>query len=250
MDKIRAVIIDDEKSLRLLLRQNLETEFSQTIQIVGEADDVEPGVALILEQKPAVVFLDIKMKKGTGFDLLNRIEEKNFEVVFVTAYDEYAVEAFQFSAFGYLLKPFKLSQLQTIIDKLLVQLKESATDKGKQLKVLIENYSGEQVQKLVIKNMSGFQVLELKQLVRLESEINYTHFYMSDGKKFTSSRTIKVYEELLAKHGFYRVHQQYVVNLGHVISYVKGEGGTAILSDSSEIPVAKKRKSGFLKRFL
>lgn len=250
MDRIKAVIIDDERTVRELLRGNLEQEFAHLIEVVGEADDVGPAVQVIKEVNPDVVFLDIKMKKGTGFDVLEQLGEQDFEVIFITAYDEYAVQAFKFSAFGYLLKPITLSELTLVLDKLSRHIEERKVAKGKRLKVLVENYAGEQVQKLVIKNMKGFQVLELKHILHLESENNYTHFHMVDGTRYTSSRTIKLYDELLAAHGFYRVHQQYVVNLGHVVRYQKGEGGSAELSDGTTVPVAKKRKSGFLKRFL
>lgn len=248
--RIRAVIIDDERSIRELLRQTLEQNFADIVEVVGEAEDVAPGADLIRTQQPDLVFLDIKMKRGTGFDLLEELGEQDFEAVFITAFDDHALEAFRFSAFGYLLKPVKLADLEKVLRKLSAQLEERVLAKSRRLKVLIEHYAGEQVHKLVIKNMRGFQVLELKQIVRLESEVNYTHFFTAKGAKHTSSRTIKHYDELLRAHGFYRVHQQHVVNLAHVVRYEKGEGGSVVLSDGVAVPLAKKRKPGFLQRFL
>ncbi len=247
---LRAVIVDDERTVRELLRGTLEQEFSDHIEVVGEADDVQPAVDTIIEKKPDVIFLDIRMRTGTGFDVLDKIEDQDFEVIFVTAYDEYAVEAFKFSAFGYLLKPIKLSELEVVITKLVDHIEEQKEGKGKRLKVLVENYSGDKVEKLVIKNMKGFQVIELKKILRLQSEANYTHFIMIDGTRYTSSRTIKQYDELLGPHGFFRIHQQHVVNLAHVVSYEKGEGGTVTMKDGNSIPVSRKRKPALMQKFL
>ena len=181
---------------------------------------------------------------------LEQVRDCEFEVVFITAHDEYAVQAFKFSAFGYLLKPIKPSELKLLIERLTTYLDEGKHSKSKRLKVLVENYSGEQVRKLVIKNMRGFEVLELRDLVRLESDVNYTNFFMKSGKTYTSSRTLKQYEELLVPHGFCRIHQQHLINLTLVVSYETGEGGTAIMADGSALPVAKKRKSAFVRRFV
>lgn len=247
---LNAVIIDDERTVRELLRGTLESEFSELVTIVGEADDVQPAIEIITNTKPDVVFLDIRMRTGTGFDVLEGLQDQDFEVVFVTAYDEYAVEAFKFSAFGYLLKPIKLSDLEIVIKKLWDHIEEQKSAKNKRLKVLVENYAGDKVEKLVIKNMKGFQVIELKKIVRLQSEANYTHFLMLDGSRYTSSRTIKQYEELLGSHGFFRIHQQHVINLSHVVSYEKGEGGSVILADGNSIPVSRKRKPALMQKFL
>lgn len=247
---IKAVIIDDEPAVCAQLEAMLTQHFSGVVKVRGTADDVDSGLKLVRDTSPDLVFLDIKMKRGTGFDLLEQAQGLNFEVVFITAYDEFAVQAFRLSAFGYLLKPIQLSELEQVVDRFASQLDERYGGSKNRLKVLIENYSGEQVRKLVLRSMQGFEVIELRELLRLESDVNYTRLYTKDGNKYTVSRTLKHYEELLLPHGFFRVHQQHVINLGHVLSYHKGEGGTVSLSDGTTVPVSKNRKPGFLSRFL
>ncbi len=249
---IKAVIIDDEKDVRYLLRNILEQHFQHTIELLGEADDVMPGIQLIEEQKPELVFLDIKMKKGTGFDLLQQVKTVDFEVIFITAYDRYAIQAFKFAAFGYLLKPVKVAELKEEIARLQQHMLQQREGNDKRVKVLVDNYGDKsgQMKRLCISHMDGFDVLDVEDILRLESENNYTHFITCQGKKVTTSRTIKEYEDLLAEHGFYRVHQRHIINLRHVKSYVKGDGGAAILRDNTEIPVARNRKAGFVRRFI
>src|SRR6056297_1499338 len=140
---IKALIIDDEEDARFMLRSLIERHFSDKIEIAGEADSVSDGIELINRQKPELVFLDIRMNRETGFDLLEAIEDKDFEVVFVTAYDEYAVNAFRFSAMGYLMKPVKISALREVIDSFVKKTAEDRNDARKRLKILIENYGGD-----------------------------------------------------------------------------------------------------------
>lgn len=137
---IRALIIDDELWARQSLNDILERNFRDRIEIMGDADDVESGIALIKKHKPDLVFLDVQMHKGTGFDLLKKLDQVNFEVVFVTAFDEYAIKAIQFSAFGYLLKPIKIQELRDVVDKLENHLQELKSAADRRIKVLVENY--------------------------------------------------------------------------------------------------------------
>lgn len=249
--KIRVVIVDDEKAVRNLLSGILKKNLSGVVEVVGEADDVESGVDLIEETKPDLVFLDIKMKSGTGFDLLKRLGETNAEVVFITAYDQYALKAFQFSAIDYIMKPISLEEIKGAIEKFQGRFPIKHVESDNRIKVLINNYvEGKEVKSICLRDMEGFSVVKINNIVRLESDNNYTHFVLSNGKKLTTSRTIKDYEELLADHGFYRIHQRHIINLQFVEKYIKGEGGRVLLSDGSDLPVARQRKSGFIRRFL
>jgi two-component system LytT family response regulator len=188
---IKAVIIDDEKDARFLLRNLLEKKFGKHVEILGEAEDVEPGIALIEKHNPDLVFLDVQMKKGTGFDLLNHFDKINFEVIFITAYNQYAVDAFKFSAFGYLMKPIKSKDLGEVIGKLENHLSGFKKENGKRLKVLIENYGSEgDIQKLIIPNVDGFQVVPIGDIIRLEGDRNYTHFILTEEKKVTTSKSL------------------------------------------------------------
>lgn len=249
--KIKTVIVDDEKDIRFLLRRMLEKHFKDVVEIVGEADSVPQASELIDSVNPELVFLDIRIKNKTGFDLLENIENKNFEVIFITAYDQYAIKAFQFSAIGYLMKPIKLDELKKVIEKLKGNLDRFKEEANKRIKILIDNYDSQTgIKRICIANVEGFNVLELDDIVRLESDNNYTNFITSNGKKLITSKTIKDYEDLLGEYGFYRIHQRHIVNLRQVKSYLKGDGGTIILKDDTELPLARMRKQGFLRRFL
>jgi two-component system, LytTR family, response regulator len=248
--KIRAIIVDDEKDIRFLLRKMLEEHFMEAVDIVGEAEDIAAAEVLIEREEPQLVFLDIRIKNKTGFDLLERCTNKDFEVIFITAYDQYAIKAFQFSAIGYLMKPIKLDELRKAIEKLTANLNRLKDDAGKRMKVLIDNYDGSGIRRICLASVEGFDVLELDKIVRLESDNNYTDFITSDGGRFTTSKTIKDYEDILAEFGFYRIHQRHIINLRQVKSYLRGDGGTIILNDGTELPLARMRKQGFLKRFL
>ncbi|MFT5819825.1 MAG: two-component system LytT family response regulator [Crocinitomix sp.] len=247
---IKAVIIDDEKDARFLLRNLLEKKFGKQVEILGEAEDVAPGVALIEKHNPDLVFLDIQMKKGTGFDLLKSLKKVDFEVIFITAYNQYAVDAFKFSAFGYLLKPIKLKDLSEIILKLENHFLESKRDVSKRLKVLVENYGSKgDIQKIIIPNIEGFIVLKINDIIRLEGDRNYTHFILSENKKITTSKSIGEYEELLNDYGFFRIHQSTIVSLRHITAYLKEGGGNVEMTDGGILKISRHRKIAFLERF-
>ena len=247
---IKAVIIDDEQDARFLLRNQLEKKFGGQISILAEAEDIQPGIEIIEDHKPDVVFLDIQMKTGTGFDLLQQMKAIDFEVIFITAYDQYAVNAFKFSAFGYLLKPIKTKELADVLRKLEIHLSEKKRETGKRLKVLVENYGSEgDIQKLIVPNVEGFQVLKIAEILRLEGDRNYTHFILSNNRKVTTSKSLGEYEELLNEYGFFRIHQSTIVSLRHIVGYVKGDGGMVEMVDGISLKVSRNRKVDFLKRF-
>lgn len=247
---IKAVIIDDEKDARFLLRNMVEKKLGHKIQIVGEADDVDTGLELIQKAKPDLAFLDIQMKTGTGFDLLTKLGKETLDIIFITAYDQYAVEAFKFSAFGYLLKPIKLKELEDAVDKF-EGLKKNQFGSQKRIKVLVENYGAKgEIQKLIIPNMSGFSVVEIPQIIRLEGDRNYTHFILENGTKVTTSKNLGEYEEMLTEYGFYRIHQSTIVSLRYVRAFKKVNDGSVELSDGSSHKVSRNRKQGLIAKFL
>lgn len=246
---IKALIIDDEKDARFVLRSLIEKD-TDKIQVIAEADGVETGLAAIYEYHPDVVFLDVQMRTGTGFDLLAKLEEINFELVFVTAHNQYAVDAFKFSAFGYLLKPIRPRELNPILDKLekhLIELKKST---GQRIQVLIENYGKQgEIEKLIIANAEGFQVIKINDLIRLEGDRNYTHFILMGDKRITTSKNLGEYEDLLSSYGFFRIHQSTIISLRHVAGYQKADGGRVVMIDGKDFKVSRYRKNDFLKRF-
>lgn len=248
---IRAVIIDDEARARQLLRSMIERLLGERVQVVGDADDVQSGLEIIKKHEPDLVFLDIQMHEGTGFDLLEQLNHINFEIIFVTAYDSYAIKAFQFSAFGYLLKPIKTQDLTDVINRLENHFEQLREGSDKRVKVLIENYGDDRkIKKLIINHMNGFDVSVIEDIIRLEGDGNYTNFILTQGKKIMTSKTLGEYEELLFHHGFYRIHQSTIVNLRHVTKYIKGTGGKVEMSDGKQLNVSRYRREGFLQNFM
>lgn len=246
---IEAIIIDDEKGARFVLRDLLEKHFNN-IKIVAEADGVKTGIDVIKKYKPNLVFLDVQMRKGTGFDLLNELDPINFEVIFVTAHNQYAIDAFKLSAFGYLLKPIKVKELGEVISKLQEKVLLHQQNADKRLKVLIENYGSDgEIQKLIISNTDGFEVVDIKQVIRLEGDGNYTHFVINKNKKMTSTKNIGEYEKILDSYGFFRIHQSTLINLRHVKGYIKGGGGFVKMSDGQSLKISRDRKKSFLNKF-
>lgn len=248
---IKAIIVDDESRARDLLQKILEHEFSERVKILDSVSDINSAVASIKSLKPDVVFLDIQMHEGTGFDLLKQINNIDFEVVFVTAHNEYAIQAIEFSALGYIMKPLRIAELKTVIDKLEKHLTKLKNGANSRVKVLIENYQDNQsIKKLIINHIEGFDVTPIKDIIRLEGDRNYTYFILSNGKRVLTSKTLGEYEDLLLDHGFYRIHQSTIVNLRHITKYKKGTGGKVEMTDGELFNVSRYRKQGFLNRFL
>ncbi len=248
---IKAVIIDDEPRARDILGKHLEKSFSKRVKVVAEADDVQSGIQVIKETKPDLVFLDINLTTGSGFELLNQLRDYEFEVIFVTAYDSYAVKAFQFSAFGYLMKPIRPQELTDVINRVEDYINVRKDDLQMRLKILVENYGDDRsIKKLVISSQKGFQVSNIEDIVRLEGDGNYTRFIFTDGTRDMTSKRIGEYEELLNDFGFFRIHQSTIVNLRHVVGYSKDSGDMVKMCDGESFKLSRYRKQGFLKRFL
>lgn len=247
---IRAVIIDDEKDARFLLKNLVQKKLSEALVIVGEGDDVETGYSIIREKKPDLVFLDVQMKTGTGFDLLEKFDQIDFEVIFITAYNEFAIKAFRFSAFDYLLKPIKSVDLIQSVEKLAEKTRQQKMERDKRVRILVENYGADgEIQKLVVNNVDGFRVLEIKSIIHLEGDRNYTHIIMKDGTKVTTSKNLGEYERLLSEQGFFRIHQSTVINLRHVTGFKKADDGYVEMVNGSELKVSRSRKQDFIARF-
>lgn len=245
---IKVAIIDDEKDARILLRRTLEG-VPRAVNILGEADDVDTGLDLLKQIQPDLVFLDIQMRKGTGFDLLMAMAERPFEVVFVTAYNQYALRAFQFAAFSYLLKPLKRSDLEAVLDRFAERQHPQTEITAAQLEVLHQQYRAETIERIVLPNSEGFRVVPLVEILYLEADRNYTRFYLQDGSKELISKTLKHYESLLHSQGFYRIHQTYLIQLRYVDRFRKTDGGLVEMINGASLPIARQRKAGFLRKF-
>ncbi|HHG85411.1 MAG TPA: response regulator transcription factor [Bacteroidetes bacterium] len=236
---LRIVIIDDEDNARSTLRGMLE-QFCEGIKIVGEADSVKTGVHAVLANKPDLVFLDIQMRDGTGFDLLEMLPEIPFTVIFVTAYDQYALKAFAFSASGYLLKPIDLEALQTSVKS--VQENRFRSNDARLMREFLKEKTEKKFPKIILPTQNGLEIVDLARLIRCEGDNSYTTFHLLGGKKIMVSKTLKVYAELLADQGFVRIYVSHLINLEHVNLVKHGRGGEVQLSDGTMLPIARNRR--------
>jgi two-component system LytT family response regulator len=249
---LTALLIDDEANSRNTIR-NLLSSLCPDVEILGEAKNADAGIEMIRALKPKLIFLDIQMPGKTGFDLLASIGEIDFEVIFTTAYHEYAVKAFRFSAIDYLLKPIDPDDLLQAVNRVKEKQHQTSTGQVQLLKQLWQQLGGNQpatgtgtAQRLALSTQEGIHLIDLKDIVWCESLGAYTRFYLSNGDKLVASRLIKEYEEILTDYQFFRVHQSYIINLNHVKKYVKGDGGQVWMSDGAEVEVARRRKEEFL----
>jgi two-component system, LytTR family, response regulator len=246
---IRTVLIDDEPdSIKIL--QKLLGNYCPQIEVVGTADGVETATTLIHAARPDLVFLDIEMMQGNAFDLLNRLQPINFQVIFVTAFDNYAVRAFKYSAMDYLLKPLDINRLVAAVEKISGRFeKENVLA---QMKLLLENLGNISLsdQKIAIPTLTGLSFVALGDIIRLEAKGGYTAICTIDKQQILATRTIKDYEDILPPNIFYRIHNSHIINLQKIKKYQKGRGGSVIMEDNSDIEVAVRRRDEFISRLL
>lgn len=237
---IRTIIIDDEENVRNTL-SNILGEIREDIDIIGECDDVASGIALIKSTNPDLVLLDIKLPDGTGFDILDKLSKITFKIIFITAYEEYAVHAFKFSAADYILKPVSALDLNHAIDKVVLQLQAEYLLK---LNALINNNhttnNGEK--RLVIKTVDKIHVIKVKDIFRCESDQSYCHFYLTNDSKITISKPLKDYDELLTDYHFFRIHKSHLVNLEHIKRFERTDGGYVVMADNTRVPVSFRKR--------
>jgi two-component system, LytTR family, response regulator len=243
--KYKAVIVEDEIRSRDFLK-NLVEEFCPQLNIEGTASNVEEAVALINSQSPDIVFMDIEMQTGTGFDVLQQVNRRDFHAIFTTAYDHYAIKAIKFSAVDYLLKPINLEELQQAVGKAVHNLEQKA--ESSKIDLLIRNLrrpAGEDFS-ISLSTSEGVEFIQLTNIIRLEANGPYTTFFMKDGRKVMVSKNLKEYEMLLTEHGYFRVHNSHMINLKEVRKMVKTDGGYAIMNDDSMIAISPKKKEEFI----
>ena len=243
MDLIRAVIIEDEEQARSALKQELELN-CPNVKIIGEAGTVKTGLAIIADQKPDLVFLDIQLQDGSGFEILDQIKKPTFKLIFTTADSKHALKAFQFSAVHYLLKPILGSDLKEAISRI---NKTDGVDSFKVIENFIHNrHLPDPNKRIALQTSEGIQLVEVKNIIRCQSEGNYTTFHFTNAKRLLISKTLKDFEEMLSHLGFERIHISHLINLSHLVSYQNKGGGNVTMSDTSIIPVAQRKKSYLL----
>ncbi len=242
---IKALIIDDEENARGNLQVLLQ-DYCEEVSVVAMLDNVTDGLKAAKKHKPDLVFLDIEMNGETGFDLLSRIEEIDFDVVFTTAHSDYALKAFKFNASDYLLKPIDINDLIKAVAKTSKRLGIQLSRNKMEQIINRAQQPNEVFNKIGLPTIDGLIFVERDHIIRCESADNYTTFYLHDGSKIMVSKTIKHFEEMLSEYNFFRVHQSHLINLRHLKQYHKGEGGYAIMSDDSSVIISRRKKEAFL----
>lgn len=246
MESIDAIIIDDEQ--HCIDRLQVLLQDIGIIKLSGIATNVDEGIKLVAAVQPQLVFLDVQLNDKTGFDFLQSFKNVNFEVIFTTAYDRYAIQAFKFCALDYLLKPVDVAELRDAINKL--QQKLSFEYTRQKLEILFHNMrtARSTLKKICVPVLNGFVFLDVDEIIRCKSDVNYTTIYLKDKTKIVVAKTLKEFEQMLSDAGFYRIHNSHLVNLNYIKSYNKGKGGFLVMNDNAEIEVSTRRKEDFLKK--
>ncbi len=238
---MRVVIIDDEPGARDNLARLLKNNFPD-LDLVGQADGVAKGKELVEALRPDLAFLDVQMQDGTGFDLLKMLDLSKMHVIFVSAYDHFAITAIKFSAVDYLLKPVEPEDMKLAIEK--IKKTKSDSELKQKIDLLLTNIN--RIDKIALPSLSGIEFVKLADIIRCESDNNYTNFYLFGGEKIVVSKTLKEFEEMLETKGFFRTHKSHIINMNYLKKYIKGEGGSVIMEDGSEVLVSRRRKEDFM----
>ncbi|HBL75896.1 MAG: hypothetical protein A2W90_10800 [Bacteroidetes bacterium GWF2_42_66] len=248
--KISALIVDDEKNGRENLAGLLKTH-CPNIHVLAEAKSVSEAISAIEKYSPQLVFLDIEMPGGNGFQLLEHFNDFPFEVIFVTAYDNYAIKAIRFSASDYILKPINMNELIAAVDKVSQRIVHQR--ENERIRQLYQNSLHPANPKIGLPIGDRLVFAEVKSIIRCQGESNYTHLYFTDRKPMLVAKTLIDFEELLAEHDFFRVHKTHLVNLNHVTAFIRNDGGQLLMSNNETVSVSRRRKEEVqkqLKQFL
>lgn len=242
---IKTVIIEDEQKSREMLAGIIQKNCPQ-LQIVGLAKNVNDGVDIINKENPDLVFLDISMPDGSGFDLLEKVQGHKFELIFATASDQHAIRAIKYSACDYLLKPIDIEELKSAVEK--VAQKKKAIPNMENLNFLIQQLkkTDDSFQKITLPTGNAYEIVNIKDIIRCEADGSYTTFFLTDKRKLMISAGLKHYEELLPESEFIRVHHHHLINMNHVVRFLKEDGGYAVMSDGTKIEISRRKKDAFM----
>lgn len=242
----KIMIVDDEKPTRELIK-NMLLGFDMELEINIESNNVKTALEQFAIFQPDILLLDIQMPDGNGFDVLRKIDQETIHVIFITAYQEYAIQAIKFSAVDYILKPIDARELKESIEKALELIHFDQQNIKESLKVLEENLIPQKRKKLVLKTQESNYIVSIDDIIRCESDKNYTFFYLQEGKKILVSKTLKDFDILLSPYNFCRVQQSHLINLNFVDRYDKIDGGSVIMKDNSSVPLSPQKKDIFFK---
>ena len=242
---MKAIIIDDETRVINTLTSQINS-IASDISIVATAQDIESGYKAVIKYHPDILFLDVQLPDGTGFDLLKKLHTITFKLIFITAHEEYAIKAIKCSALDYLLKPVDIEELYLAINKAKTLIREE--EEKLKIKTLIDNFENKQsLQHIVLHTAECLHIVKIKNIIRCEADNNYTFFHLTDKKRILVSKTIKEFSELLKASGFLRVHQSHLINLNYVDKYIKSEGGYILMKDQSSVPISLSNKQQVLR---
>jgi two-component system, LytTR family, response regulator len=243
---LKAILIDDERSSRNALRQKLINHCPE-VTIIAECENGEEGIKNIEEKNPDIIFLDVEMPRMNGFTMLQQLQQHNFQIIFITAYDHYAIKAIKFSALDYLVKPVEVADLKLAVEKAAAKRKNSYGNPA--LEMLLQNLMNKEKEQhhIAIPCMDGLQFVETGNIIYLEAESNYSIFHLAGNKKITVAKTLKDFEELLPSSIFIRIHHSFIININCIEKYTKGEGGQVLMKNGVTLDVARRKKEAFIK---
>lgn len=245
---INAIIIDDEKNALEVLEMQLN-QYCENVHIVAKANGGIKGIEAIKKYSPDLVFLDIEMPHKNGFDVLTETKQYNYDVIFTTAYDQFAIKAFKYSAIDYLLKPIDIIELQQAVDK--IKNKQGGNSLDEKIKALFYQLQTPQklTNKIALPIGDSMQFMEPDEIIRCESDSNYTHIFLANGKKITMAKTLKEVEENINGTSFFRIHQSHLVNMNRISKYIKGDGAYVVMDDGTQITISRNKKEAFMETF-
>lgn len=243
---MKTLIVDDEPDAVHFIRSIIQ-EYCPQLEVIGTAHTAQDGVRLITEHQPELVFLDVEMPHGSGFELLAHFPKKMFDVIFITAFNQYALKAIKFSAVDYILKPINISEFIEAVEKVVAK-RSQPFNLGINYGELIENLKSTLPTKLAIPTAEGMEYLNTREIIRIEADRSYCWFYLTDKRKHLVSKNLKEYQDLLSDRSFFRSHNSHLVNLDFVKKYVRQEGGYIEMSDGTQIPISRIKRDLFLQQ--
>jgi two-component system LytT family response regulator len=243
--KLKTIIIDDEVNAVDFIN-TIIGEYCPELEVVGKAQNVTEGVRKIMESKPDLVFLDVEMPNGTGFDLLAHFPEKEFDVVFITAFNHYAIKAIKFSAVDYILKPININEFIEAVGRVLQKRSSTSARGNDNFKILMENLKTSTPSRLAIPTSDGMEYLNPKEILRIEADRSYSWFFLAGNRKILVSKNLKEFQDLLGDRYFFRSHNSHLINLKYVRRFIRREGGYIEMQDGAHIPISRNRKDLFL----
>ncbi len=245
MEKIKAILIDDELSSLQNLQQKL-IEYCPDVLVIAATQKPEEAITLIQHHKPDVIFLDIEMPRMSGFRMLDEIGEYDFNIIFTTAYNHYAIDAIRISAFDYLVKPIAIADLQAAVNRLLKAQVKQTKEKIDILKTSLQDKKSQE-DKIAIPTADGIEFIPIKNILHIESNSNYSKIYLMETRPLIVTKLLKDFEDMLLPYHFYRIHNSHLINLNYIQKYLRADGGQVLMQDGTVIDIARRKKDEFLK---